>query len=284
MIRTLLALALAATTTSGPAIGQVFSSRVESVRADVLVTDGREVILGLGPQDFEILDNGVPQKVDLLTFEKLPLNIVLALDMSGSIRGERLEQLRDAARAVVDGLEPDDQIAVITFSRDVSLHTRLTGDRAVALAALSRPSEGGDTSLIDAIQGALVASESSSGRPLAIVFSDGADTGSFLHPDAVVAAAKRGEAVLYAAAVSAARRTNFLRDVTSVTGGRLMDVASTRDLRAVFLRILNEFRQRYVMSFTPQGVSKDGWHRLEVRVKNRRATVSARSGYQAGGR
>jgi len=167
VIRALLAVALAATTTSGAAIGQVFSARVASVRADVLVTDGREVILGLGPQDFEILDNGVPQKVDLLTFGTLPLNITLALDMSGSIKGDRLEQLRDAARAVVDGLESDDQIAVITFSRDVSLRTRMTGDRALALAALQRPSEGGDTSLVDATQGALVASESSSGRPLA---------------------------------------------------------------------------------------------------------------------
>ena len=263
---------------------QVFKSRIDSVRVDVLVTDGRDVMLGLGPQDFEIFDNGVAQKVDLLTFEKMPLNIALALDMSGSIRGERLEQLRDAARAVVDGLEADDKIAVITFSRDVSLHTRMTGDRALALAALQRPSEGGDTSLVDATLGALVASESADGRPLSIVFSDGADTASFLQPDAVVAAAKRGESVLYAAAVSAARRTNFLRDVTGVTGGRLMDVGSTRDLRAVFIKILSEFRQRYVMSFTPQGVAKDGWHRLELRVRNRRAVVSARSGYQAGGR
>ena len=44
-----------------------------------------------------------------------------------------------------------------------------------------------------------------------------------------------------------------------------------------------EFRHRYLLSYTPRGVARDGWHRLEVRVKNRRATIKARPGYLAGG-
>jgi hypothetical protein len=47
----------------------------------------------------------------------------------------------------------------------------------------------------------------------------------------------------------------------------------------VFLRILNEFRQRYLVTYIPMGVSEDGWHKLEVRVKNRSAKVRARPGY-----
>ena len=46
--------------------------------------------------------------------------------------------------------------------------------------------------------------------------------------------------------------------------------------------MLQEFRQRYLVSYTPRGVAKDGWHRLEVRVRNRRATIKARPGYLAG--
>ena len=42
-----------------------FTSKIEAVRVDVLVTDNGEPILGLGPADFEILDNGVPQQVEL---------------------------------------------------------------------------------------------------------------------------------------------------------------------------------------------------------------------------
>jgi Ca-activated chloride channel family protein len=263
---------------------QVFSARIVSVRLDVLVTEGRQPVLGLGPQDFEILDNGVPQRIDLLTFETLPLNVALALDMSGSVTGSRLAHLREAARAVVEALQGDDKIAVITFDRYVVLRAPMSGDRNRALSALDQPTAGGNTALVDATLSALVASESDTGRALAIVFSDGTDTASFLQPDAVIAAARRSEAVLYAASVSSPGRTNFLRDLAATTGGRAIDIESTRDLRAVFLRILDEFRQRYLMSFTPQGVARDGWHRLEVRLKARRATVNARSGYQSGGR
>ena len=39
------------------------------------------------------------------------------------------------------------------------------------------------------------------------------------------------------------------------------------------------FRQRYVVSFSPEGVPAAGWHPLQVRVKNRRVSVKARVGY-----
>src|SRR5439155_10776055 len=78
-----------------------FSSKVEAVRVDVLVTerDGGSAILGLGPSDFEVLDNGVPQQVDLVSFEQIPLNVILVLDMSDSVAGERLDHLRGAGAA-----------------------------------------------------------------------------------------------------------------------------------------------------------------------------------------
>src|SRR5580765_8077897 len=80
-----------------------FSSRVEAVRVDVLVTDNGQPVRGLGPADFEIRDNGVLQQIDLLSFEQIPLNVVLALDMSDSVAGDRLERLRTAGAAILGG-------------------------------------------------------------------------------------------------------------------------------------------------------------------------------------
>src|SRR5439155_11596525 len=85
-----------------------FTTKVEAVRVDVLVLDNGRPVTGLTPADFEIADNGVPQHVDFVSYEQIPLNVVLALDMSESVAGERLEQLRDAGRAVLDGLAKDD--------------------------------------------------------------------------------------------------------------------------------------------------------------------------------
>ena len=56
----------------------------------------------------------------------------------------------------------------------------------------------------------------------------------------------------------------------------------TTNLGATFMSILEEFRHRSLVSYTPRGVSRDGWHRLEVRLKGRRATIKARPGYLAG--
>ena len=81
---------------------------------------------------------------------------------------------------------------------------------------------------------------------------------------------------------SATHPVSFLRDLSEVTGGRLFSIESTKDLASTFAGILEEFRMRYLVSYSPQGVALGGWHRLEVRVKHRGATVKARPGYFAG--
>ena len=87
---------------------------------------------------------------------------------------------------------------------------------------------------------------------------------------------------MYAVSARGAGRAEFLRDLSANTGGRAVEIESTTDLQKTFVGILGEFRQRYVLSFTPRGVSDAGWHKLQVRVKGRRPTITARQGYTAG--
>src|SRR5262249_26195190 len=141
----------------------------------------------------------------------------------------------------------------------------------------------GETSLADGVYAAMMIGESDAGRALVMVFSDGVDTASWLTDDRVLDAARRGDAVVYSVGIGDGGSSSFLRELTSLTGGSAHKVDSGRDLRATFLRILDEFRHRYLVSYTPRGVTHDGWHRLEVRVKNRRASIKARPGYLAGG-
>ena len=259
-----------------------FTAKVESVRVDVLALDGGRPILGLKPSDFEILDNGVPQQVELVSFENIPLNVVLAFDMSDSVAGERLEQLQDAGRAVLGGLARGDQAAVVTFSNTVTLAAPLTDHIDVVRGALDDAWGVGATSLADGVCAAMMVGVADAGRALVSGCSDGVDTSSWLSDDRVLDSAKRGDAVAYAVGVGASGSSSFLRDLASLTGGTAYKIDSTRDLRATFLRILDEFRHRYLVSYTPHGVARDGWHRLDVRLKNRRATIKARPGYLAG--
>jgi VWFA-related protein len=259
-----------------------FSSKVEAVRLDVLVTEGGKPVRGLGADDFEIFDNGVRQSVDIVSFEQLPLNVVLTFDLSGSIVGERLENLRAASHAVVDGLKPDDQAALVLFNTGMSVNPGLTSNTRAVKAAIDRAEPSGDTCLVDASFAGMMVAESAVGRGLVIVFSDGLDTVSWLRPKAVLDAARRADAVVYAVSAGLTRRAEFLGDLTDQTGGRLFEIESTHGLDAVFLEVLDEFRQRYLVSYSPAGVPQAGWHQVTVRVKGRNAAVRARPGYQAG--
>ena len=260
--------------------GTVFSTRVDSVRVDALVTDGRVPLVGLRATDFEILDNGVPQAVALVDADEIPVNVILGLDMSGSVAGEKLRQLRLAGLALLDGLRPTDKSALIAFSWAVTIRSPLSPDAGAARRGLDDSAIAGNTSLIDATFTALQVAGSDLGRSVVMIFSDGADTASFLSIPTVVSAARRSDAVIYAVATSGSGGGRFLDQVSEITGGRLLGVDAPAKLGPAFLSILNEFRHRYLLSFVPTGVAGAGWHKLEVRVKGRRATVNARAGYQ----
>lgn len=279
----LLALVLAAGPRRPAEQERVFSSRVDVVRVDVLVTHDRQPVRGLGPADFELRDNGVLQHVDYVGFDEVPLNVVLAFDMSGSVAGARLDHLRSASRAVFDALEPDDRGGVVRFGSAVVPGAALSSNVAELRAVVDQGNATGQTALIDGCFAGLMLGVSDTGRSLLLVFSDGLDTASWLTAAAVIDTAKRGDVVTYAVVVGSTPKVSFLRDLTSVTGGDLVEIKTTTDLNAVFLRLLNEYRQRYLLSYVPRGVGKSGWHRLEVRVKGHSATVKVRPGYLGGG-
>jgi VWFA-related protein len=258
-----------------------FSLSVEAVRVDVLVTSERRPLRGLTAADFEIRDNGVLQTVDLVSFEQLPLNVILALDMSGSLAGERLTRLKQAGTALLSTLTAEDQAALLTFNHRVTLAAPLSANHDAVRAGLMNSSGSGDTAMIDGIYAGLVVADSDVGRALLMVFGDGVDTASWLTPDRLLDAARRTNATVYAVVGQARARPELLADITALTGGRLHQVDAIDDLERTFLEIVSEFRQRYLVSYTPTGVPPGGWHTLDVKVKGRRATVSARPGYQA---
>jgi Ca-activated chloride channel family protein len=112
-----------------------------------------------------------------------------------------------------------------------------------------------------------------------VVCPDGYDTWSWLQPDEVLESAKRSNAVIYAVTAADARRSASLKDLTDATGGHMLQVKSSADLRGAFQKILQDFRSRYILAYTPNGVPSGGFHRLDVRVKRRGLTVKARPGY-----
>ena len=258
---------------------RVFSSRTLGVRVDVLVTDGRSPVTGLKAADFELRDNGVLQTIDVVDTADIPVNAVLALDTSSSTAGQRQKDLVAAGEALLDGLKPVDRAALTTFSHIAAPAIGLTSDLSEVRSALRRIAPDGETAIMDGAYVALTATLAQTGRSLVVVCTDGYDTSSWLAPDEVLESAKRSNAVIYAVTAAEARRRSPLKDLADATGGHMLEVTSSADLRGAFQRILQDFRSRYILAYSPQGVSAEGFHRLDVRVKRRGLTVKARPGY-----
>ena len=262
-----------------PAHTQKFSSRTLGIRVDVLVTDGRGPIAGLTAGDFELRDNGVAQRVEVVEAADVPINAVLALDTSSSITGKRKADLVSAGEAIVDGLKPVDRAGLTTFSHAVTPAMSLTSDFESVRRALRAIEPWGRTSLMDGVYVALTSTLNQTGRFLIVVCTDGADTTSWLQPSEVLDAARRANGVIYAVTSSDAKRSAALKELADVTGGQVLQVKSSAEFRAAFQRILAEFRSRYVLAYSPEGVPGGGFHALDISVPRRHAIVKARAGY-----
>ena len=287
------------TVTAFPSAGQRFTSGIELVSVDALVMNGRLPVSGLTVEDFDLRDNGVAQSIQQVAVEGLPLRVAMSFDVSTSVEGERLEHLRAAARSIIQRLRPQDRASLSAFSHRLDRLVPLTGDRKQLLDAVGRLEAGGGTSLRDAAFAAVALRDESVGRTLVVLFSDGVDTTSFLSEPDVLRAAERSDVIIYPVGVRTTvrlgprfdsrlatlvaqqeeRNMRFLKDLAAATGGRLVIAEGDKDIGAAFARALDEFNSRYVLVYTPTGVTGQGWHRIDLKLKHKKGTVTARRGY-----
>ena len=259
----------------------VFRAEVGVVRVEVLVTRGGSPVGGLTAADFELRDEGVVQDLESILEEQAPVDAVLVLDASGSVSGSKLDSLRAAAGAFLDGLRSGEEGAVLAFNQEVQLLQSLTADLGGVRAALDRVSPRGNTALVDAVYAALRLRELGDRRTAVVVFSDGIDNLSWLSASDVKEAARRSNATVYGVTVRAQGdpKETFLRDIARATGGRVFEASSEHDLRARFLDVLSDIRSRYVLRYVPRSPGSPGWHGLEVRLRNGKGDLLARPGY-----
>jgi len=265
----------------------------ELVRVEVSVTRDGQPVKGLTAADFGVTDNGVAQQIKVALADRAPLSVMLVLDVSGSVAGDRLSHLIEAGHGLLGQLLPDDRAALITFAQDVELDVPLTRDRDQMAVALANLHGQGMTALHDAVEVALRLTPEDDSRPVLLVFSDGRDTASWLTEERVFEAARRAGVVLHAVVIRQdaagpmpkelsgllpTEQKGFLDRLTETCGGRTWSTATDRDLGRLFSRALDEMRARYLLSFTPSRHAA-GWHQLKVTLKSGKGDVVARPGY-----
>jgi len=281
---TLLALLLA--TLAAQQQPPTFSASVESVYVDVFVADENGPVKGLTTADFELRDNGVLQKLELVGTDAVPLTTMLLLDTSGSVTGHKLQQLQAAGRALVQQVRPGNEAGLITFSHRIRFDVAPTSDAASLLRGLDSIQPGGSTALLDALY-AGAALGAARGRTILVLFTDGEDNTSVLRVPDLLPVLERPDVLLQAVGIVPANdrsgtesgHVRMLRRLAESTGGRFWAASAPERLSQAFLSIAEAMRTRYVLRFEPAGIAQQGRHTLAVTVPARRATVHHRKAY-----
>jgi VWFA-related protein len=99
----------------------VFKAGVSDVRVDVQVTEGKNLVNGLSKDDFVVTDENQPQSIVSFSHGEERLNIILLLDISGSMQ-KYIEDIAETARESLEHLRPGDRVAIMVFARTSAVH------------------------------------------------------------------------------------------------------------------------------------------------------------------
>jgi VWFA-related protein len=182
---------------NAPNVATPFAGQLMRVNASVTDRNGR-AITNLKASDFTIIENNKERKVTDVTPTNAPFNLVLLLDVSGSVE-ERLDFIRKAGRAFLNTASAQDRIAIISFRDDIQLISDFSTDRRLLASRLDQIDAGGATALYDALAYVLVQTLKPlrGERTAIVVLSDGDDNRSFIPFPSLLEATKESGALIY---------------------------------------------------------------------------------------
>jgi Ca-activated chloride channel family protein len=249
----------------------------------------------LGEQDFQVYENGVPERIRLFRNEDVPVTVGLVVDHSTTMR-PKITEVIVAARTFARSSNPEDEMFVVNFHEIASLglapSVRFTHNVDELQDAIMSAPTGGQTALYDAIAQALAHLQTGSrDKKVLIVVSDGGDNASRRSLDDVMKLAEQSSAVIYTVGVfdgdDPDRNPGVLKRLARATGGEYFSPGELSDVAAVCGRIARDIRHQYTIGYVPSNRARDGSYRavrLVARTKGQRKfSVRTRTGYIAGG-
>jgi VWFA-related protein len=266
----------------------------------VRVTDLKNrAISGLSKEDFEVTENGALREIVSIEKSEAPFNLVLLLDVSGSVENY-VNFIRKAARSFVNTVGTEDKVAIVIFNEDVKQLSTFTTDKGKLSASLDTFDAGGGTAYYDA----LAFSIADTLRPLKgertaiVVLTDGDDNRSFLAFDSLSGSIQESGALIYPLYVPsglialAAQNINADIDplrkkymslsaksegegekLAKISGGVYYSITQIGQLQKAYEDIVLQMRAAYNVKFrsTPEPTGNGASPKLKIRVKKENA-------------
>jgi len=262
------------------------ASELVTTAVTVRDADGR-LITTLEKADFIVEEDGVAQPITQFTKDRVPVSLSLTLDISDSMRGQRMADARGALAHFLDKLlAEDDEASLLGFNHETRMFGQWTTERSGMRTKLDAIRPSGGTALYDAIDATLPLFESRQHpRAALLLVSDGADTASDVTPTALKQKLVRSDVFLYAIGIDTLDARNStrinpftLQELTSQGGGYTEIIRTTDELGPATERIAEELNHQYMIGYTPTTRADGKYHSVRVRVPNKSYTVRARRG------
>ena len=257
---------------------------VDVVQITATVTGSRgRFIRGLKASDFRVFEDGVPQTITAFAAENIPLELVVAVDVSGSMTAA-MPTVKAAVRKFLTKLRPQDVVTVLGFNDNVFIIARPTVTLEDRLRTLDRLRPWGGTSLYEAVLKSLAQLGPQAGRRVIVAFTDGEDLNSRVPLETAERGLESNDAMLYAIGLGRAPGMQSLRTVlerlSEKTGGQAY-FEELDKLDEVFDSVLADLANQYLFGYVPRDAAHDGrWRELRVEVPGHDYKVRARKGYR----
>jgi len=243
--------------------------RIDSalVLVPVTVTDATDhPVTDLAPDSFRVFEDNIEQRVVSFHREDGPVSVGFIFDASRSMKGRRMDRSIAAIEQFLQTLTKGDDFFLIRFSDRPTLLTGFTEDPDYILSSLSFVQPEGWTALNDAIcLGIQFIKRAKNSRRALVLLTDGEDNNSRYSDSEVRSLARESDVRIYS--IGLFERPHFLEKLAMDTGGIATWARKLEDLPQVIEKLSSDFRNQYVLGYSPQAGQSDGkYHNVRVEV------------------
>lgn len=257
---------------------------VDAVQVTVTVMDGPDrYVRGLPMSAFQVFENGQPQKISYFANTNVPLELVAAIDISGSMAPVMLK-LKKAVQEFLAAVPSGEQVTLLGFNDTIFTLTRHATKTADRVKAVDRLAPWGSTALYDVILRSIGMLGRQTGRKVLVVFTDGEDQGSHATITDVERGLQGSDVTLYMIGQGRGATQDRLKAVmerlSKPTGGRALFSENIDTLRVTFAELLDELSNQYLLGYAPPGARRgETWRSIRVEVDGH-SEIRARQGYR----
>jgi VWFA-related protein len=268
--------------------GLQFAERVDvdAVQVTVTITEGPggAFVRGVPRSAFRVYEDGRPQKISHFASTDVPLELIVAVDISGSMLAA-MTPLKAAVKEFLAAIPAQHAVTLLGFNDTAFALTRKTTSPAERVRAVDRLAAWGATALYDVIVRGIDMLGREAGRKALVVFTDGEDQGSHVTLEGVERRLEASDVTLYMIGQGRGLTQDQLKTVMArlavPTGGRVFATGDISGLQGAFAALLEELSNQYLLGYQPTNPARDDtWREIRVEVEGH-SHVRARQGYRA---